>query len=82
VDIRFATCICHGDPTRIVVSASVSEARVVECGSVLTCWITTIWQRWISTMSPRKDDIIQCHYEEKEVEDNGYNLPENTNTKM
>jgi hypothetical protein len=25
-------------------------------------------------MSPQEDDIIQSHYEEEKVEDNGYNL--------
>jgi hypothetical protein len=73
MDIWFTTCICHGNSTRVV-DASVSETRVVESGSILTCWIMTMWHCWISTMSPQEDDIIQSHYEEEKVEDNGYNL--------
>lgn len=81
VDIWFTTCICHRDSSKVVVDSSVSETRVVESGSILTCWITTMWHCWISTMSPQENDIIQGHYEEKKVEYNGYNLSGNAHTK-
>lgn len=74
VDVWFAACICHGDSSRVV-NASVSEARVVVSGSILTHWIAAMWHCWVSTMSPWEYDIIQGHYEEKKIEDNGHNLP-------